>query len=244
MRALSLSVVVPVYNEVASVEPVTGQITGFLRDRFEDYEVILIESGSTDGSYEACDRAAGADPRVRVVHEGARNGFGSALKVGYAAAGKDLVWLVTVDLPFALETIDRALPLLADHDCVVSFRARDRRGLGRRAQSWVYNVLVRTLLGLRVRHVNSAFKLFRRELVQGLMIESNGWFVDAEVLFRLQRQGVRFAEIPVDVVERTEGRSSVGAGAAWSVLGDLLSFALRHRMAWGGDATEGWRGGR
>ncbi|MCU0934548.1 MAG: glycosyltransferase family 2 protein [Gammaproteobacteria bacterium] len=238
-----MSVIVPVYNEVASVEPVTGQISGFLRGRFEDYEVILVESGSTDGSCEACDRAAAVDPRVRVVHEGARNGFGAALKVGYAAAEKNLIWLVTVDLPFALETIDRALPLLAEHDCVLSFRARDRRSLGRRAQSWAYNVLVRSLLGLRVRHVNSAFKLFRRELVQGLVIESNGWFVDAEILFRLQRQGVRFAEIPVELLDRTEGRSSVGTGAAWSVLRDLLSFALRHRVALGGDATGGRGGG-
>ena len=108
----SVSVVVPVYNEIELVEDSVRAIDRFLAGQQLDYEVIIIESGSTDGSDAACDRLADALPGVEVIHETQRNGLGSALRQGYAAASKDLVWLVTVDIPFPLGTLCEALPLM------------------------------------------------------------------------------------------------------------------------------------
>ena len=82
-----------------------------------------------------------------------------------------------------------------------------------------------------MRHVNSGFKLFPRHLVADMPIESNGWFVDAEVLFRLQRQGLTYAEIPVELVDRSLGRSSIGRLAFVKVLGELVRFAYRLRRS-------------
>jgi len=227
----SLSVIVPVYNEVELVRPSTAVIDDFCRTHFADYEVLIIESGSTDGTGSVCDDVARERPRVRVIHEGARNGFGSAVRLGYRAATKDLVLLTTFDLPFPLDATLVALPHLASCDYVVSRRASDPRQWPRRVQSWVYNRLVRAALGLRVRHVNSGFKLFPRHLVADMPIESNGWFVDAEVLFRLQRQGLTYAEIPVELVDRSRGRSSIGRLAFVKVLGELVRFAYRLRRS-------------
>jgi glycosyltransferase involved in cell wall biosynthesis len=226
---LSVSVVVPVYNEVSLIEPSVAAIEEFLRGIFPRWEILFIESGSTDGSREECDRVAACHPCVRVIHEERRNGFGSAVKLGYRAATMDLVWLITVDLPFPLAAIADALPHLARTGYVISYRSRDERTLLRRIQSWGYRLLVRRLLGLKARHVNSAFKVFRREVIQGIEIGTNSWFIDAEVLYRLQELDVPMAEVPVELVARQAGRSSVGALTFLSLLREMLAFARAER---------------
>lgn len=225
----SLSIIVPVYNEVGIIDCSLSAIDEFCAIHFGDYEVLVIESGSTDGSFEKCDEVARLHSRVRVIHEGARNGFGAALQLGYNHAAKDLVLLVTLDLPFPLDATLRALPLLASHDYVLSYRAKDPRAWTRRMQSAVYNFLVRMVLNLRVRHINSGFKLYHRSDLLGMPIQSRGWFIDAEILFRLQSKGLRYAEIPVELVERPSGKSSVGAFAFVDVLRELWRFRRAYK---------------
>jgi dolichol-phosphate mannosyltransferase len=223
----SLSVIVPVYNEAALVFPSTAVIDDFCAQHFRDYEVLIIESGSTDETGKKCDEVARDRSHVRVIHEGARNGFGSAVRLGYRAATKDLILLTTLDLPFSLDSTLVALPHLESCDYVVSYRSADTRKWTRRIQSFVYNTLVTRVLGIRVRHVNSGFKLLRQSMVRDMPIESNGWFVDAEVLFRLHQEGFTFVEIPVALIDRAQGRSSIGAFAFLKVLAELLRFELK-----------------
>ena len=227
----SLSVVMPVYNEVGLLADAVRQIHLHLARNFTDFEILLVESGSNDGSYELCDELAREASNVCVIHEGARNGFGSALKLGYRSASKEAVCLVTADIPFPLQTLEKAVPLLAQYDCILSYRSEDPRALSRRIQSIVYNLLVKTVLGLRVRHVNSAFKLFRTEMIRALPIESNGWFIDTEVVARLQQGNVRFTEIPVPLIERASGQSSITRGTQWTILREVFRFRFRRSVS-------------
>ena len=207
----SISVIVPVYNENELLEPSIGQMSSFLQSHFRDYEIVIVESGSTDGSWETCDRLAANLPRVTVIHEGKKAGFGSALRIGYAHAKKDLVWLVVVDMPFPLETILMALPLFSKYDCVFSYRSSDNRDFGKQIRSYIYNALAKSILGLKVRHVNSAFRVFKREVIQSLPLESNNWTLDAEVLYEITRRKVPYTEIPVELTERLQGKTSISA---------------------------------
>ena len=220
----SVSVIVPVFNEGLLLEESLAQMDRFLTQHFPDYEILVIESGSTDGSDALCDRMARGNPKIRVIHEGARKGLGAAVRLGFTRASKDLVWVIASDIPFSLESFLRAVPLLRDHDCVLSYRAKDPRSLYRRFQSWVYNLLVKQCLGLRCRSVNSAFKVFKRPVLQVLKLRSSGWLWDAEVLYRLQEKGIACAEIPVELVDRRPGRSSVGPMDFLSVLRELVHF--------------------
>jgi len=220
----SVSVVVPVYNEIELCATSLHRIHEFMRRRVAAFEIIVIESGSTDGSDIACDRAAADLPHVRVIHEGRRNGMGAALRLGYREARLDLVWLVTADLPFALETLLTALPLIAESDCVLSYRSNDTRTPFRRIQSWIYNKIIKVALDLPMRSVNSAFKLYRREFLQKLPLTSNGWFLDAEVLFWIARRGLRYSEIPVPLLERELGRSKVTITDPLKILRELITF--------------------
>jgi glycosyltransferase involved in cell wall biosynthesis len=225
----SISVVMPVYNEVVLLPGAVTTIDTFLAAHFRDYEIILVESGSTDGSGAACDRLAANLPSIRVIHEGARNGFGSALLVGFRAATRDLVWMITADIPFPLDAVLRAVALLDRHDVVLSYRSRDRRSVGRRMQSLVYNWLVKTALGLRVRHVNSAFKLYKRQVLVALPLHSRSWFLDAEIVHGITHGHVPYAEIPVELIDRAGGVSSIGPGTQRQLLRELWAFAREHR---------------
>lgn len=233
----SISVVVPVYNEKELVGPATERIVTFLRTHFADPEVIIVESGSTDGSGALCDEVAERLPEVRVIHEGARRGFGSALKAGFAAARRDLVTMITLDLPFPLESIAEAAQMMDRYESVLSYRSSDtRKSHFRKVQSWVFNTALRRTLGLRARHLNSALKVYRREVIQSLPLVSNGWFIDTEIIYWLENRGVRRTEIPVPLLEREVGRSSTNLATPIHILREAYRFA-RHQKAGNGAAA-------
>jgi glycosyltransferase involved in cell wall biosynthesis len=230
MGAYSISVIVPVFNEIELLEPSISQISSFLESHFDDYEILIVESGSVDGSAEACDRLATNLPRITVLHEGRKAGFGSALKLGYEHAKKDLVWLIVVDMPFPLETILTALPLFSHYDCVFSYRSRDNRDLIKRFRSYIYNFLAKALLGLKVRHVNSAFRVFKREMIQNLSLVTNDWTLDAEVLYEITNRKIPYAEIPVDLNDRKRGKTSIKLTDPISMINGLLDIRRKKRI--------------
>ena len=127
----TISAVIPIYNERSAVPGVIQEIDRFLDAHFIDYEIIIVESGSTDGTAEACDALPAVVPRARIVHEGARNGLGSAIRRGTALATKRWVWPLVVDMPFGLEVILEALPHMETGRSVISYRSADPRNLYR-----------------------------------------------------------------------------------------------------------------
>ena len=226
----SFTVIVPVYNEADLVIPSLARIEGFMGSWSTDYEILVIESGSTDGSGALCDEATRKSQNVRVIHEPTRAGYGSALRLGFANATKTFAWIVTLDVPFPLESILTAAPLLDSHDCVLSYRSADPRGIGRRFQSAIYNLLLHVLLGIRARHINSAFKVMRVSVVKEIPLRSAGWFIDAELLYRLQERGINCAEIGVPLVDRSAGASTVGLNTWVGVLREMARFWVRVRL--------------
>lgn len=226
----SLTTLVPVYNEAESLAPAVRLLHQFLTQRLgRSFEILIIESGSTDDTGAIADRLGEELREVRVIHEGRRNGFGSAVRLGYQEARMDWVWLVTPDLPFPLEALDRAADLTANHDAILSYRVSDSRGTLRRLQSWVFNTLVRCLFSLRVKSVNSAFKLLRTDFLRQAPFLSNGWLIDVEVAHRIETQHLRYREIPVPLIENRTGNSKVGSLTFARVILDLIT--LRYHLA-------------
>ena len=224
-RKASISVVMPVYNEAKLLRPAVEEVEAFMSAHFETHEILIIESGSTDGTDEQCDELASRYEYVRVIHEGGRNGFGSALKIGYRNAKHDYCWLVTADIPFPLEAILEAEALLGEVDFVISYRSQDKRVWTRRVQSLGYNILVRLWFGIRVKCINSAFKLLPTAVMAQMPLISNFWFIDAEILYRLIYAGYSYKEIGVPLIDRAQGTSSVASNAFVKMLAEMRDFA-------------------
>ena len=218
---LSFSVVMPVYNEAQALADGVRCVAAYFDKLRIPFELIIVESGSTDGTGERADELAKERPEVSVVHEGRRNGFGSGVQLGYQRAAMQWVWLITPDLPFPLESLEEAIPLLDSYGAVLSYRVGDERSGYRRFQSFCFNLLVRLLFGLKVRCVNSAFKILPAELVRNLKLKSLGWTIDAEVIYILQQRGVRYAELGVPICDRVVGTSKISVRTAWRVVKEL-----------------------
>ncbi len=179
-----------------------------------DYELIIVDDASTDQTPELADKLAADDPHVRVVHHPRNRKLGGAIKTGFATARGDLVLYSDADLPFDMEELPRAMRLQREYDAdVVSVYRFDRTGEGyvRAIYTFWYNVLIRTMFGVKARDINFAFKLCRRRVVDALELRSEGSFIDAELIIRATRMGFSMLQFGVDYFPRTRGTSTLSS---------------------------------
>ena len=202
------------YNEEAYARRAVAAARAVLLKEFPDWEIVIVDDASTDGTAALADAMAGEDPRVRVVHNPVNRRLGGALRAGYAAAGKDLVFYTDADLPVDLAELPRAVRLLEyqQADIVAAYRFdRTSEGLVRALYTFCYNHLIRTLFGLRIRDVNFAFKLFRRSVLEKFTLTSDGSFIDAEFLLKARKAGCVVIQIGLDYFPRTRGTSTLAS---------------------------------
>jgi glycosyltransferase involved in cell wall biosynthesis len=220
---LSITVVFPMFNEEAYVERAVNAARDVLARTARDFEIVVVDDASTDGTGAIADTLARADPRVRVVHNAVNLKLGGALRAGYAVASKDLVFYTDADLPIDLEEVPRAVRLLEyqQADVVAAYRHdRTSEGWLRTVYTFAYNHMIRILFGLKVRDVNFAFKLFRRSVLSKFPLKSNGSFIDAEFLLRARKAGCPIIQIGLDYFPRTRGLSTL---ASFGVIAGMLS---------------------
>lgn len=227
MPAPSITVVFPMFNEEAYVERAVAAAREVLQRTTDDFEILVVDDASTDGTAAIADRLARDDPRVRVLHNPVNMKLGGALRAGYAAATKDLVFYTDADLPIDLEELPRAVRLLEyqQADVVAAYRHdRTSEGWLRTVYTFTYNLMIRTLFGLKVRDVNFAFKLFRRSVLGKFPLRSQGSFIDAEFLLRAKKHGCPIIQIGLDYFPRTRGLSTLASfGVIAAMLGEMAA---------------------
>ena len=231
--APSLSVVLPMRNEEPYVQRVISAARAGASAVSDDYEILVVDDASTDRTRELAEALAGKDHRVRVLHEPQGGGLGASLRAGYRAATKELVLYSDADLPFDFDEVPRAVRLLEyqEADVMTAYRFdRTSEGALRTLYTLVYSALVRTLFGLRLRDINFSFKLFRRTLLEGIELRSQGSFIDAEFLVRARNAGARIIQMGVDYFPRTRGHSSLASPRV--ILGILLEMARLAPELW------------
>jgi len=231
--APSLSVVLPMRNEEPYVQRVISAARAGASAVSDDYEILVVDDASTDRTRELAEALAGKDHRVRVLHEPQGGGLGASLRAGYRAATKELVLYSDADLPFDFDEVPRAVRLLEyqEADVMTAYRFdRTSEGALRTLYTLAYSALVRTLFGLRLRDINFSFKLFRRTLLEGIELRSQGSFIDAEFLIRARNAGARIIQMGVDYFPRTRGHSSLASPRV--ILGILLEMARLAPELW------------
>ena len=225
-----LSVFYPMWNEEDYIE----RALSFGRRACEqlvesgeirDYELIVVDDASTDGTGEIADKLAANDPHVRVVHHSKNRKLGGAMKTGFAAATGDLVLYTDADLPFDMSELPRAVRLMREYEVdIVSAYRFDRTGEGslRAVYTFVYNALIKALFDVRLRDINFAFKLCRRRIFDHVELRSEGSFIDAELMIRASRLGYEILQFGVDYFPRTRGTSTLSSpGVILTILREM-----------------------
>jgi glycosyltransferase involved in cell wall biosynthesis len=207
----TISAVLPAYNEEENIETAATRLAEVFRALgFRDWEVIIVDDGSQDHTPEIADRLAAEDAEhVRVFHHNPNRGYADALKTGFTNARHQLIFYTDSDNQFDVREIANLLPLIDGADIVNGFRIYRFDPLTRLVLSWGFNLLVRIIFRIKVRDIDCAFKLFRREVFDKVTIESKKFFVDAEMLAKARYFGFRMTEVGVRHYPRPAGRSTV-----------------------------------
>ena len=231
-RVARLSYFFPAHNEEANLAGLVEEALETLPELAETFEIIAVNDGSRDATGAIADELAAAHPDVvRAVHHPTNLGYGAALLSGFRAARFELVAFTDGDRQFRVADLGRLTERLAEPDApdvVVGYRIKRMDPLIRTVYAKVYRFANRVWFGLKVRDVDCACKLFRREALSGIAVESGGAFLSAELLIKLRAAGRTVVEVGVPHHPRTAG-SPTGAkpSVIFRAVRDFWSLRLR-----------------
>ena len=232
-RLAHLSYFFPAHNEEANVRGLVDEALETLPAIAETFEIVIVDDGSRDATGAIADELAAAHPGVvRAVHHPTNLGYGSALLSGFRAARHEFVAFTDGDRQFRVADLARLTERLAEPDhpaAVVGYRIKRADPLVRTLYARAYRVANFIWFGLRIRDVDCACKLFRREALAGIAIKSGGAFFSAELLIKLRAAGRTLVEVGVPHHPRTAG-SPTGAKPSVVLRAVRDFWQLRLRM--------------
>lgn len=224
----SLSIVIPVFNEEHALGDVIADVHGGLAGTGIDYEIIVVDDGSSDGTGRLLMGMAAVDPRVRGVQHDRNRGKGQALRTGMAVAAKQWLLLLDADLQVRLAEFAPFQHAAGTAGVVIGYRQyQGGHSLARHMVSRLYRWLVQALFALRVRDCGCPFKLIRTDIVRAFSLTAAGFGFDAELLWRITQSGEMIIELPVRSHERMTGTSKVTAFGCLACTWELVRIRLR-----------------
>jgi glycosyltransferase involved in cell wall biosynthesis len=230
--SLSISAVLPAFNEEAIIERTVTHVAGVLDGLTEDFEVIVANDGSRDrtGAILADLQQRQPEMHLRVVTHERNCGYGAALASGFDAARKELIFLTDGDKQFDVGELRAFLPEMDPRtDLVIGWRQHRADPPMRKLNALGWKMLVNLLFGYTARDVDCAFKLFRRTVWNSMSVESRGATFSAEFLITARRLGFRITEVPVSHFPRTAG-APTGAHPRVIARAFVELFHLRMRL--------------
>lgn len=201
-----LSVFFPAYNEEGNIESTVNRAVEVLKDLDLEYEVIIVDDGSTDKTGEVADRLAAEISEVKVVYHYPNRGYGGALRSGFENSKYEWVAFTDADGQFDFSEIKKFLPLTKSADLILGYRLERADSVSRRFFTWGWALLPRILWGLKVCDYSCGFKLIKKEVYGAVRpIESEEKVFQIEFLVKAKKKGFRFAEVGVSHYPRKAG---------------------------------------
>lgn len=222
---MKYSFIIPAYNEAAAIGEAVARVSAYAA-RLGDWELVVVDDGSTDVTARIVAETAVRDPRIRLLRQPQNRGKGAAVRAGMATATGEWRIFLDADLSTEPEAFEGFRPYLADYDVLIASRAVAGADLVARQPWWreasgrVFNLLVRLIVGLPYRDTQCGFKCFRASAAALFVdVTTEGWAFDVEVLARARRAGLRIVELPVRW--RHDATTTVRAGALFAIVRDL-----------------------
>jgi glycosyltransferase involved in cell wall biosynthesis len=204
----SLTIFFPCYNDAGTIGSLVAGAHVVGRESGRDFEIVVVDDGSSDASGEILRELTSHYPELRVVEHGVNRGYGAALRSGFSAATKDLVFYTDGDGQYDVLELKKLLPVLQEGvDVVNGYKIARSDPWHRIAIGKVYLVLMRILFQFRVRDVDCDFRLMRRAALGTIALRHSSGVICLELVKKLERAGFRFVDFPVHHYHRVHGRS-------------------------------------
>jgi glycosyltransferase involved in cell wall biosynthesis len=224
-----LSVFLPVYNEKGNIESVVLSIIKVLDDVVSEWELIIVNDGSTDGTSLILNKLSSSDGRIRVVTHESNEGYGASLKSGFLAAKYPWIAFIDSDGQFDFGEITNFVDKQKETgaDLVIGYYKKRQVSKLKILTSKIWEYMVFALFRLKVHDIDCGFKLISKKVIEKISpLESErGAFISSEILIKAKKWGFKFAEIPVTHFPRTKG---VGTGRNINVI--IKSFLDLFRL--------------
>ena len=191
----SLTVVLPVFNEEKIIEKSLRSLADTLQSVCLDYEILVVDDGSTDKTGAILHDLSHTIYGLRVLHHSSNQGLGGALQWGFREARKALVFYTDSDMPFKYSDISQAVRAMESSgvDIIAGFR-----------KNRAYNFSVACVYGIRAHDINCAFKLIRSNVLKTVVLKARGSFIDAEFMIKANYLGFKIQEIGVEYYPRED----------------------------------------
>jgi len=206
--APSLSVFFPAYNDSGTIASMVIRTVKAAAELTSDFEIIVVDDGSGDGTAEIADELARTYPQVRAVHHPINRDYGAALQTGFRSATKELIFYTDGDAQY--DPAELALlwaKMTSGVDLVNGYKISRADPLHRIIIGRVYHYTVSVLFGLKLRDVDCDFRLMRRAIFERINLEKTSGIICVEMMKKIQDGGFRIAEVPVHHYHRAFGKS-------------------------------------
>jgi len=207
-KTAGLSVFFPAYNDSGTIASMVIRAVQAASELTPDYEVIVVNDGSTDATAQIADELARTYPNVRVVHHPKNRGYGGALQTGFRSATKGLIFYTDGDAQYDPAELSALwAKMTPDADLVNGYKISRSDPLHRVIIGRLYHYTVCALFGLTVRDVDCDFRLMRRSIFERIQLEKKSGVICLEMMRKIQDAGFRIVEVPVHHYHRAFGRS-------------------------------------
>ena len=222
---MRISVLIPAFNEEGNIRKTIDSYYEVLAGQVEEFEVIVVNDGSVDGTAAMLNELAVLHPRLKVFHHPRNRGMGAAVRTAFGHARYEWIFITCADLQFDAREITNFFPFTDKADIITGYKTDTHDNVYRKINTWVNGLLLCVLFGLTLRNPNWV-KLMRRKVCDtlpisprakrlagnrsplGLPIEFDGFFWDSALLIKARDRGSRFAEAPTTCYPRIWGRAT------------------------------------
>ncbi len=204
----SITAFFPAYNDGGTIASMVLSAILVLETLTDDYEVLVINDGSSDYTPPILDHLAANYERVRVIHHEKNKGYGGALRSGFANATKDLIFYTDGDAQYDVRDLCKLYPLLVDRvDVVQGYKINRSDPWYRIVIGRLYHIVVSHAFGLKIRDVDCDFRLIRRKVFDRVSLTHNSGVICVEMMKKIQDHGFVITEAPVSHYHRAYGKS-------------------------------------
>ena len=203
-----IAVALPAYNEAESLPRTVPPVVAALRQVTDDFEVVVVDDGSRDRTADVVRELTQQYPEVRLVQHPVNLGYGAAVWTGITSGQKEFIFYTDADGQFDITELSRLVPYTGEYDMIIGYRAPRRDPPKRLVFAFGWKLFVTALFGYVARDIDCAFKLFRRDVLDHVYVESRGAAFSAELLIKTRDRGFRIKELPVTHLPRKAGHAT------------------------------------